>query len=186
MFAIDKRNVELIILDRDGVINYDSKDYIKSPAELTFIPGSITAIAKLKHAGFKIALATNQSGIARGYFTTDALTAMHNKISDLLKEHNATIDAINYCPHLPNANCLCRKPLPKLLTRAMSQLKINNTKSIMVGDSEKDLAAAENAACNAALVLTGNGKETYSSYPNIKDSNTFANLAEFVEQLLAQ
>lgn len=186
MFAINKTNIELIILDRDGVINYDSKDYIKSPAELEIIPGSISAIAKLKYAGFKVAIATNQSGIGRGYFTTNTLHAMHDKISSLLQEQNATVDTINYCPHLPTENCLCRKPLPALLTRAMTQLKINNTKTIMVGDSEKDLAAAKNANCNAALVLTGNGKETYRRYPNIKENNTFANLAEFVDVLLAQ
>ena len=175
MFA---ENIELIILDRDGVINYDSKDYIKSPEELKPIPGSIEAIAKLKHAGFKVAIATNQSGIGRGYFTTDTLNGMHNKILDLLKEHNATIDAINYCPHLPDANCSCRKPMPGLLTRAMEQLNISNTKAIMVGDSAKDLGAAENAACDAALVLTGNGKETAKKHPQ---TNTFANLAEFVD-----
>lgn len=181
MFTIDKSNIELIILDRDGVINYDSKDYIKSPEELKPIPGSIEAIAKLKHAGFKVAIATNQSGIGRGYFTTDTLNAMHKKILDLLKEYNATIDAINYCPHLPDANCSCRKPLPGLLISAMDQIGISNTKTIMIGDSVKDLVAAENASCNAALVLTGNGKETAKEHHS---SNTFTNLAEFVEQLL--
>lgn len=181
--AMIKNRIELVILDRDGVINYDSKHYIKSPQELKPIPDSIEAIAKLKRLGFKVAIATNQSGIARGFFSHETLSAMHNKILSLLQEHNATIDAINYCPHLPNEGCDCRKPKPGLLTAAMEQLNVRNINTIMIGDSGKDIVAAENAGCRAALVLTGNGEDTYHKYPN---SNVFANLAECVESLTSQ
>src|SRR3990167_9545563 len=102
----------LIILDRDGVINFDSEFYIKSPAEWVPIPGSLEAIAKLKQAGFKIVIATNQSGIGRGFYTHEILAEIHDKMNNLLAELGVTLDGIFYCPHHPDEHCNCRKPEP--------------------------------------------------------------------------
>jgi len=102
--------MKLIILDRDGVINQDSDNFIKSVDEFIPLPGSIEAIARLKHAGYKVYVATNQSGISRGFYTVETLHAMHKKLADLLKEHNTKIDGIEFCPHGPDDNCDCRKP----------------------------------------------------------------------------
>ncbi|OUR61151.1 D-glycero-beta-D-manno-heptose-1,7-bisphosphate 7-phosphatase, partial [Bermanella sp. 47_1433_sub80_T6] len=116
---------KLIVLDRDGVINYDSDDYVKSVDEWIPLPGSMEALAKLTQAGFKIAIATNQSGISRGYFTVATLAAMHQKMLTLATEAGAKIDYIAYCPHGPDDNCDCRKPLPGLIHQIEQALNMS-------------------------------------------------------------
>jgi len=153
-------NMPLIILDRDGVINYDSDDYIKSVDEFVLIPGSLEAIARLNQAGFKVAIATNQSGISRSYYTLDTLHAMHDKLAKLLLEHGGKIDKIYFCPHGPNEQCACRKPLPGMLQQAMNELESDPSDTIMIGDSIKDLAAAKAACITAMLVKTGKGERS--------------------------
>jgi D-glycero-D-manno-heptose 1,7-bisphosphate phosphatase len=168
----------IIILDRDGVINYDSVDYIKSTGEWQALPGSIEAIALLSKAGHKIYIASNQAGLARGLFNLNTLNLMHEKLSDLVDEAGGVIDGIFYCPHHPNDNCECRKPKIGLL----EQISLHSGKSLIgvpfVGDSEKDIEAAIAMGCQPILVETGNGKITKANIdekvPCFIDLLTFA------------
>lgn len=177
----------LIILDRDGVINQDSDAYVKSTAEWLPIPGSIEAIVQLSNAGFTIAIATNQSGLARGYFSIEALTAMHDKMHQMVRQAGGSIAAIAFCPHGPDDGCNCRKPKPGLIYQLESQLQLNAQGAWLVGDSLRDLQAAEAAGCKPALVKTGKGGSTLSKLHQL--SNTvpvFKDLADFANVLLQQ
>lgn len=146
--------LKLIILDRDGVINVDSPDYIKSPDEFHVIPGSLEAIAKLNKAGYKVAIATNQSGVGRGYYDLKTLEAIHKKMFDQMARTGAHIDALFYCPHKPDDNCDCRKPKPGLLLKIFDTLNISPQESLMIGDSQRDVEAAQAAGAEGILVDT--------------------------------
>lgn len=151
----------LIILDRDGVINEYDGSYICSVEEWQPIPGSIEAMARLCKAGHRIAIATNQSGIARNFYNTDVLDAMHEKLERLLEAQGGCISFIAYCPHHPDDGCRCRKPLTGLLEQIRDHFHIEALKgSVMVGDSRKDLEAGFAEGCQPVLVRTGNGKDT--------------------------
>jgi D-glycero-D-manno-heptose 1,7-bisphosphate phosphatase len=180
----------LIILDRDGVINEDSDDYIKSMEEFIPIAGSLAAIAKLTRAGYTVVVATNQSGIARGYFNAATLHAMHDKLRTLLAAEGGRIDNIYYCPHGPGDNCQCRKPKPGLLQQILKDYPVDPADAVSIGDSLRDLQAAEAVGIsNNILVRTGKGKKTEAQ---LAQDNTFAgvpvfdNLSEAVDALLAQ
>lgn len=148
-------DLQLIILDRDGVINHDSDAYIKTPEEWHAIEGSLQAIAKLNHAGYRVAIATNQSGLARGYFTQADLDAIHLKMQTDLAAVGGHIDAIFYCPHGPDERCDCRKPKPGLLFNIAQHFGIDLKHTLLVGDSLRDIEAAQAANCEAVLVKTG-------------------------------
>lgn len=148
----------LVILDRDGVINADSDDYIKSLEEWVPIPGSIEAIARLSRAGFKIAVATNQSGLARGYFDEITLANMHALLCALVEEQGGQVDAICYCPHGPDEGCHCRKPAPGLLERISEELQLPVAGAWYVGDTGKDLELGLKMGCKSILVRTGKGR----------------------------
>ncbi|MDE1463763.1 D-glycero-beta-D-manno-heptose 1,7-bisphosphate 7-phosphatase [Spartinivicinus poritis] len=179
--------MSLVILDRDGVINQDSDAFVKSPEEWLPIPGSIEAIAKLCKSGYQVAIATNQSGIARGYFTVETLTAMHNKMEQLVNQAGGNIAAIAYCPHGPDDNCNCRKPKPGLIYQLAQQLQFNPQETWVVGDSLRDLQAAEAAGCKPTLVTTGKGQSTLKKLPELSyDVPVFKDLAEFTRALLKQ
>ncbi len=150
----------LIILDRDGVINIDSPDYIKTPKEWIPIKGSSEAIAKLTHAGFSVVVATNQAGISKGLFTFQDLHAIHSKMIDTLSQYGGTIDAIFFCPHSPEDLCNCRKPQPGLLYEIQKRFKKDLKDVIFIGDSHRDLIAASDAGASPWLVQTGNGRKT--------------------------
>lgn len=150
------------ILDRDGVINYDSADFIKSPDEWIAIPGSLEAIARLNHAGWRVIVATNQSGIARGLFDMNTLNAIHAKLKHELAEVGGHVHAIYICPHGPDDQCSCRKPLPGMFLDMAQRYDLQLQNCVSVGDSLRDLQAAHTAGCKTALVLTGNGKKTQS------------------------
>lgn len=153
--------MKLLILDRDGVINYDSDEYIKSPEEWIPISGSIEAIAKASQAGYKIAVATNQSGLARGYFDLPTLEAMHQKMCKLVEDAGGKIDYIAYCPHHPDDGCECRKPKPGLFLQIKDHFGIRDfSDCLTIGDSLRDLEAAAAVSCPYALVLTGKGYKT--------------------------
>lgn len=149
--------MKLIILDRDGVINHDSDDYIKSPDEWQPIDGSLEAIARLNHAGYTVAIASNQSGLARGYFDIEVLAAMHKKMDELLAKMGGRIDAVFYCPHGPDDACHCRKPKPGMLLDIGQRFNVPLKQAIFVGDSIADITAANNANAQAVLVRTGKG-----------------------------
>ena len=158
---------KLIILDRDGVINEDRDDYVKSSDEWIPLLGSLEAIALLNHAGYQIAIATNQSGIARGFFGMNDLDAMHNKMEKLLQPLGGQIDSIFFCPHTDAQQCDCRKPLPGLMKQIALHYKKNDSDSPLsgvpiVGDSLRDLQAGVALGASPHLVLTGKGQKTLS------------------------
>lgn len=147
----------LVILDRDGVINADSDNYIKTVDEWIPLPGSIDAIARLSQAGYRIAVATNQSGLARGYFDEYTLANMHSRMCALVEEAGGQIDVICYCPHAPDEMCQCRKPLTGLLEQIATELNQSVQHAWLVGDHEKDLQMAVAGGCKPLLVRTGKG-----------------------------
>ena len=179
-----KRVNKLIILDRDGVINEDSDNFIRSLAEWIPIPGSIEAMARLYHAGYTLTVATNQSGIARGYYSVGVLDAMHAKLRELLVAYGAEVALIAYCPHLSETQCACRKPKPGMLLDIAQQLDADITQAVVVGDSLRDWQAA--AAANAAYVQvrTGKGERTLADGRLPADIPVFDSLAHYVDSLL--
>ena len=152
--------MKLIILDRDGVINLDSASFIKSPAEWKPIPGSVEAIARLHQAGWRVVVATNQSGVGRNLFDMDTLNAIHHKMHEAVNLAGGRIDAIFYCPHTADANCECRKPKPGMFLRIASCFNANLSGVPAVGDSLRDLQAAAAGGAAPILVLTGKGGKT--------------------------
>ena len=152
--------MKLVILDRDGTINQDSDQYIKSPAEWKPIPGSLEAIARLTQGGWRIAVATNQSGIARGLIDMSTLNAIHAEMHRAVGQAGGRIDAIFFCPHSADSNCECRKPKPGLLLEIASRFGVNLKGVPMIGDTMRDVAAAAAAGAQPWLVLTGNGRKS--------------------------
>jgi D-glycero-D-manno-heptose 1,7-bisphosphate phosphatase len=171
---------KLIVLDRDGVINYDSDNYIKTVDEWIPLPGSMEAIGKLTQAGYKIAVATNQSGISRGYFSIETLNAMHDKMIKLADEHGGKFDFIAYCPHGPDDECDCRKPLPGLIHQVETALGISAKGCYMVGDSLRDLEAGAAAGLKPVLVKTGKGQRTLEKNIGLENALIFDDLASFI------
>jgi D-glycero-D-manno-heptose 1,7-bisphosphate phosphatase len=167
---------KLVILDRDGVINYDSVNYIRSPDDWHPIPGSLEAIARLKKAGIRVAVATNQSGVHRGYYTEKTLAAIHQKMQDALAVFGAQIDVIFYCPHLPTEQCECRKPKPGLLQKVAHHFQCDITQVPFIGDNLSDVEAA--IAASAAPILLTETPKPFCSYP------CFTNLSEAVDAIL--
>ncbi|MBZ5487410.1 D-glycero-beta-D-manno-heptose 1,7-bisphosphate 7-phosphatase [Halomonas aquamarina] len=177
---------QLIILDRDGVINQDSDAYIKSLEEWIPYPTAIDAIARLTQAGFTVAVATNQSGIARGYYTHTELARMHARLNSLVEEAGGRIPHIAYCPHGPDDACGCRKPLPGLLHDIQQELALDSLAgSWMVGDSLRDLQAGEACGCRTVLVKTGKGEKTAAKGVGLEHALVCADLADFADALLS-
>jgi D-glycero-D-manno-heptose 1,7-bisphosphate phosphatase len=179
------RAVKLIVLDRDGVINYDSTQFIKSPDEWRPIPGSLEAIARLNHAGFRVVVATNQSGIGRGLFDMATLNAIHEKMHKALALAGGRIDALFYCPHTADAQCDCRKPKGGMLREIGQRYGIDMTGVPCIGDSARDLEAAETVGAQPMLVLTGKGEKTLREGQFPKNTVIFPDLAFAVSALLA-
>jgi D-glycero-D-manno-heptose 1,7-bisphosphate phosphatase len=149
--------MKLIVLDRDGVINHDSDTYIKSADEWIPIEGSLEAIARLNHGGYTVVIASNQSGIARGYFDIETLSAMHRKMDNLLASVGGRIDAVFFCPHGPEDGCSCRKPKPGMLLEIGQRFNVPLSNVIFIGDSVADIKAATSANAKTMLVRTGKG-----------------------------
>ncbi len=149
--------MKLVILDRDGTINADSEEYIKSPDEWMPLPGAIDAIARLNHAGWHAVIASNQSGLGRGLFDVASLNAVHAKMHKLLAAQGARIDAVFYCPHSPDEGCHCRKPLPGLFEQIGERFGVDLKDTPVVGDGLRDLQAGIALGCEPHLVLTGKG-----------------------------
>jgi D-glycero-D-manno-heptose 1,7-bisphosphate phosphatase len=177
----------LIILDRDGVINHDSDNYIKSVEEWQPIEKSCEAIAKLTQANYQVAVATNQSGLARGYFNEETLSKMHDKMCALIRQAGGEISTIKYCPHGPNVQCDCRKPKAGLIDQIELELNVSAKGAYFVGDSLSDLQAATKKKCIPILVKTGKGMRTLvkihndSTLPDeIRHVAIYENLADFV------
>jgi D-glycero-D-manno-heptose 1,7-bisphosphate phosphatase len=175
----DLTDPRLVILDRDGVINEDSADFIKSPDEFIPIPGALEAIAALNSAGFTVVIATNQSGLARGLFDDEDLDDIHAKLDVLLAEHGGSIDAVFLCPHGPDDGCDCRKPAPGLLRQIAAHYGVDLSGVPAVGDSIRDLQAASTAGAMPVLVRTGNGTASERD-PAAEGMPTHDDLAAFV------
>lgn len=178
-----------IILDRDGVINYDSDQYIKSPDEWIPIPGSLEAIAKLNWAGYHVVIASNQSGIAKGLFTDEILELIHKKMENALFDVGGHTEGFFYCAHNPEDNCICRKPKIGLLTAIAQEYKIKLTETYLIGDSIRDIEAAKTAGCIPILVLSGNGEKTMKTEKNnpiLKKIRIYSDLAQATEAIIQQ
>lgn len=152
--------MKLIILDRDGVINHDSDAFIKHPDEWQALPGSIDAIARLSRHGWRLVIATNQSGVGRGLFSMDTLNAIHAKLRREVAAAGGLIDSIFICPHTPDDGCTCRKPLPGLFHDIARRYDVSLQGVPVVGDSLRDLQAGVEVGCSPWLVLTGKGQNT--------------------------
>lgn len=180
--------MKLIILDRDGVINQDRDDYVKSADEWVPLEGSMDAIAFLTQAGYTIAVATNQSGISRGLYTVQELTEMHAKMHKMVHQAGGQIDGIWFCPHTDRDNCNCRKPKSGMVEDILDRFDGGNETVYMVGDSLRDLQAAEAAGCRPVLVLTGKGRKTVGLPEGSLPETTliFNNLLDFSQFLMRQ
>lgn len=182
-------NTRLVILDRDGTINADSDEYVKSAQEWQPLPGALEAIARLNHAGFHVAVASNQSGLGRGLFDVAALNAMHAKMHKLLAAHGGRIDAVFYCPHGPDDNCHCRKPQSGLFEQIGERFGVDLKGVPCVGDTLRDLQAGAGVGCTPHLVLTGKGaafrdRPLPENFP--AGTRVHQDLAAFADHLLAQ
>ena len=183
--VVQTRAVKLIVLDRDGVINYDSDQFIKSPDEWRPIPGSLEAIARLNHAGYRVVVATNQSGIGRGLFDMGMLNAIHEKMHKALNHAGGRLDAIFFCPHTADAKCECRKPKPGMLLEIGKRFNTELTSVPCIGDSLRDLQSADAVGAQPMLVLTGKGEKTLRDGNFPKNTVIFPDLAFAVSALLA-
>jgi D-glycero-D-manno-heptose 1,7-bisphosphate phosphatase len=171
--------VKLVVLDRDGTINHDSDQYIKSPAEWKPIKGSLEAIARLTQSGHRVVVATNQSGIARGLFDMTTLNAIHDAMQRAVHQAGGRIDAIFFCPHAGDADCACRKPKPGMLLEIGRRLNADLGGVPVVGDALRDLQAAATVGARPVLVLTGKGKKTRTAGGLPPGTEIYPDLAAF-------
>src|SRR3972149_4501291 len=177
--------MKLVILDRDGVINQDSDQFIKNPEEWKPIPGSLEAIARLNHAGYRVVVASNQSGIGRGLLDMGALNAINDKMYRALAQVGGRIDALFYCPHAAEADCDCRKPKPGMFLDIAQRFNVELAGVPSAGDSLRDLQAAAAARAQPMLVLTGKGAKTKSASGMPDNPLLFADLAEAVRHIVS-
>jgi D-glycero-D-manno-heptose 1,7-bisphosphate phosphatase len=177
---------KLVILDRDGVINADSAQFIKNPAEWKPLPGSLEAIARLNQHGYRVVVATNQSGVGRGLFDMDTLNQIHDKMHRALFAIGGRIEAVFYCPHAADSDCDCRKPKPGMLQRISRTLNIALDGVPAIGDSLRDLQAGAAVGCLPMLVLTGKGKQTQADGNLPPGTLIFPDLAHAVDAILTK
>jgi D-glycero-D-manno-heptose 1,7-bisphosphate phosphatase len=175
--------MKLVILDRDGTINYDSDQHIKSPAEWRPIPGSLEAIGRLTQAGYRVVVATNQSGIARGLFDTATLIAIHDTLQRAAAQAGGRVDAFFFCPHAPDSTCECRKPKPGMVLEVARRFNVSLADTYMAGDTLRDVQAAAAAGARPVLVLSGRGRKTLEEGMLPPGTAVFQDLAAFAEHL---
>lgn len=178
--------IRLVVLDRDGVINRESPDFIRRPEEWMPLPGSIEAIVELTRAGFTVVVASNQSGVGRGLFSAATLTAIHDRMNRTIEAAGGRLDGIYFCPHRPEEACECRKPLPGLLRQIEAHYGIALRGMPAIGDSCRDLEAAWRVGARAILVRTGNGPETERRLAAGAAVEVFADLAAAATALIAE
>jgi D-glycero-D-manno-heptose 1,7-bisphosphate phosphatase len=183
--------VKLVILDRDGTINEDRDDFVKTPDEWVPIPGALEAIARLNHAGWHTVIATNQSGLGRGTFDMATLNAMHTKMNQLLAKQGGRIDAVFFCPHAPEDACGCRKPLPGLFEQIGERFGVALRDVPVVGDSLRDLQAGAAVGCSPHLVRTGKAARLDAAQlerllEQVPGTEVHADLSAFAEHLIRE
>ena len=171
---------KLIILDRDGVINDEDAHYIRSPDDWLAIPGSLEAIAEL----YQVVVATNQSGIGRGYYDVDRLKTIHQKMQTQLAQFEGKIDGIFFCPHHPHEGCNCRKPKTGLVDQIKQHFSVIPNETWFIGDSLRDLQAAQRSQCVPVLVKTGHGLDTLRSSILPNGTRVFETLSDAIKTLL--
>lgn len=174
-----------VLLDRDGVINQDSDNFIKSPEEWLPLEGSLEAIALLNEHGYKVVVITNQSGVARGLFDTAMLEKIHTKMQRMVAEKGGKIDAIYFCPHGPDDDCNCRKPKTGLLEAFAADNHVSLSRMPIIGDSLRDLQSAQAVGANPILVKTGKGRKTLTENPNL-NIPVFENLYDAAKQITSR
>jgi D-glycero-D-manno-heptose 1,7-bisphosphate phosphatase len=177
---------KLVVIDRDGVINYDSANYIRCPDDWRPLPGSLAAIATLHRAGFDVVVATNQSGVGRGYFSAETLEQIHRRMDEAIRSAGGKLAGVFVCPHHPAAGCGCRKPKPGLLRQIEAAFERPLAGVPAIGDSGRDLDAALAVGARAMLVRTGNGERTLRTYPGMDRVEVFADLAEAAAVLVSE
>jgi D-glycero-D-manno-heptose 1,7-bisphosphate phosphatase len=177
--------MKLVILDRDGVINYDSDQFIKSPDEWKPIPGSLEAIARLTHSGYRVVVCSNQSGVGRGLLDMATLNAINDKMYKALSPLGGRIDALFYCPHAAEANCECRKPKSGMFEDIARRFNTSLTGVPSVGDSLRDLQASVSLGCRPMLVLTGKGQKTLAAGGLPEGTQVFDDLAAAARAIIA-
>ncbi len=180
---VDAEHPRLVVLDRDGVINADSPDFIKSPGEWHALPGSLDAIAQLCSSGFTVVVATNQSGVGRGLFTEQTLEQIHDEMRRQVNQAGGHIAAVFVCPHAPDAGCDCRKPLPGLLRQIEQKFGTTLEGVPAVGDSARDIDAAMAVTARPILVRTGNGRQAEQRFPDRQRPEVFDSLADVADAL---
>lgn len=176
--------MKLVILDRDGVINHDSDAYVKSPEEWVPIPGSLEAISRLYREGYRLIVASNQSGVARGLFDMDTLVKIQLRMVEAVRAKGGELEAVFFCPHGPDDGCRCRKPLPGLFEEIADRLGTNLTGVYAVGDTERDIVAARAVQARPVLVKTGKGRKTLARSKELKGVPVYDDLAGFADALL--
>jgi len=177
--------MKAVVLDRDGVINQKRQEPIARIEDLHFIPGSLEAIGRLHQAGIPVAIATNQSGIARGVLELDELHAVHRHLQEAVGKHGGRIDMVAFCPHAESSDCDCRKPAPGMLYTIAERLGVELTELTLIGDSLRDMQAALAAAASPMIVRTGKGQQTLDSNKGLEHIPAFDDLAACVDALLA-
>lgn len=177
--------MKLVILDRDGVINHDSASFIKNPNEWVAIPGSLEAIALLNQSGYRVAIATNQSGIARGLFDMAILNAIHDKMHKALAQVGGRVDAVFYCPHSADDHCDCRKPKTGMIVDIARRFSVDLKEVPAVGDALRDLQAFANAGCQPILVRTGKGEQTLAKGDLPPNTQVFSDLSAVVQHIIS-
>jgi D-glycero-D-manno-heptose 1,7-bisphosphate phosphatase len=182
---VTTRAAKLIVLDRDGVINHDSDQFIKSPDEWRPIPGSLEAIARLHHGGFRVVVATNQSGVGRGLLDMSTLTAIHEKMHKAIAAVGGRLDAVFFCPHTADSRCECRKPRAGMLQEIGRRFNVDLGGVPCVGDGLRDLEAAASVGAQPILVLTGKGEKTLHDGGFPPNTVIFPDLAFAASALLA-
>jgi D-glycero-D-manno-heptose 1,7-bisphosphate phosphatase len=178
-----------VLLDRDGVINFDSPDYILSPAQWLPIPGSLDAIARLCKAGIAVAIISNQSGLGRGMMDQGSFNAIHAKMMLAIEEAGGFISHVSYCPHAPDEGCLCRKPKPGMVLDCLAACDVPAARAVMIGDSLRDIQAADAAGVTGILVQSGYGDASailHDARALMPDIAAFENLAMAVDAILAE
>ena len=175
--------MKIIVLDRDGVINLDSEQFIKKPEEWKPIPGSLEAIARLNESGWRVVIASNQSGLGRGLFDMDTLNAINEKMTKALGQVGGRIDAIFFCPHTADSTCDCRKPKPGMFLQIAERFNADMKGVPVVGDSLRDLQAGAAVGCKPYLVLTGKGIKTQADPALPEGTEIFPDLAAVVAHL---
>lgn len=175
-----------IILDRDGVINHDSMHYIKNPDEWIPIPGSLEAVAQLNRFGFKVLIATNQSGVARGLYDIETLDQIHEKMVRELASVGGYVEEIFFCPHHPDEGCGCRKPKPGMIEQMCEKYQIDLPNTYFIGDTTADTGIAKAVGCKPVLVRTGKGEDTLKKNPELTSILNFADLSQAVDYILSK